>query len=149
MLGVITITGFALDPWGDIVIQKNKIVMISDKALKAQTIRTVLNTNKKEWFLNTDEGITFSNILVKNPDYDAIKAEVVGALNQVDENLMLKSFDYTLSKDRQLDIRFEATDGTEDIVYSTVDLNNIYKSDGTGENDMSEKIAAVNRLVIG
>ena len=149
MLGVITITGFALDPWGDVVIQKNKIVMISDKELKAQTIRTVINTNKKEWFLNTDEGITFSNILVKNPDYDTIKAEIVGALQQVDEDLMLKSFDYTLNKNRELDIRFEATDGTEDILYSTVDLNNVYKSDGTGENDMSEKIAAVNRLVIG
>lgn len=125
LLGVIKIIGFALDSSGDVVFQKNKIVMISDKELTAQTIRTVLNTNKNEWFLNTDEGITFSNILVKNPDYDAIKAEVAEGLKQVNEDFMLKSFDYNLGENRKLDIRFEATDGKEDILYSsdTVNLN--------------------------
>ena len=115
--------GFALDPDGDVVIQKNKIVMINDKNLTAQTIRTILNTNKGEWFLNTEEGINFKNIFVKNPDYDTIKSEVAAGLVQVNEDLMLKSFKCELGKDRKLSLDFEATDGAEDIVYNSDTVN--------------------------
>ena len=90
--------GFALDSNGDIVIQKNKIVMVKDKDLTLQTIRTILSTNKNEWFLNTDEGIDLSKIFVKNPDYDTIKGEVATGLSQIDEDLLIKGFDYSLSK---------------------------------------------------
>lgn len=153
VLGVITIKGFALDAQGDVVIQKHKIVMIEDKALKLQTIRTVLNTNKKEWFMNSDEGINFQNIFVKNPDYDVIKSEIAGGLVQVDENLMLKSFKYELDKERRLKLDFEATDGSEDIIYNsdTVNLDNIYTSDNDNEPepDMTEEIKQTNAVVIG
>lgn len=117
------IIGFALDSSGDVVIQKNRIVTIKDKDLKLQTIRTILNTNKNEWFLNTDEGINFANIFVKDPDFDTIKGEIAQGLSQVDEDLLLKSFDCTLSKDRKLDVKFEASDGTEDIIYNSETVN--------------------------
>ena len=151
VLGVITIKGLALDEQGDVVIQKQKIVMIEDKALKLQTIRTTLNTNKGEWFMNTDEGINFQNIFVKNPDYDVIKSEIADGLVQVDENLMLKSFKYELDKERRLKLDFEATDGSEDIIYNsdTVNLTD-FKSDNNNEpeTDMSEEIKKTNAIVI-
>ncbi len=143
--------GFALDSNGDVVIQKNKIVMIKDKALTLQKIRTILSTNKNEWFLNTDEGINFSNIFVKNPDYDTIKGEIAAGLSQVDEDLLLKSFAYTLGKDRKLDVKFEASDGSEDIIYNSETVN--LESDETAkppkDYDGSELFAAMRMDIDG
>lgn len=57
--------GFMLDEQGDVVIQKGEIQMIHGKELTAQTIKSVLGTQKGEWFLNWDEGINLDNILGK------------------------------------------------------------------------------------
>lgn len=57
--------GFALDAQGDIIIQKGEIQMIYGSELTAQTIKSVLSTQKGEWFLNVDEGINLDNILGK------------------------------------------------------------------------------------
>lgn len=145
--------GFALDSSGDVVVQKNKIVMISDKALTLQTVRTVIGTNKGEWFLNTDEGINFDNMLGKNPDYDAIKGEVAQGLSQVNEDLMLKNFDYSLNENRKLDINFEATDGTEDIIYNSETVNLEFSSDDTAkppvDYDGTELFAAMREDIDG
>lgn len=119
--------GFALDQNGDVVIQNNKIVMVSDNELTRQTMRTVVGTNNGEWFLNTDEGINFKNILVKNPDYDVIKGEVTDGIKQVDKDFVLNSFDYSLDKNRNLKIDFEATNGNNTI--NTQDCNKEYKTD--------------------
>jgi len=45
--------------------RSGKIEMISDTELTAQKVRTVLNTNKGEWFGNLDEGIDLWKILGK------------------------------------------------------------------------------------
>lgn len=50
---------------GDVVIKNGEIQMVSGAELLRQTVETVLNTNKGEWFFDIDEGITFSNILGK------------------------------------------------------------------------------------
>ena len=54
--------GFALDNNGDVIIEKNKIKMIDGVDLINQTVKTVLGTNKTEWFLNVDGGIEFNNL---------------------------------------------------------------------------------------
>lgn len=51
---------------GDVAIENNIVQMTSGAELLRQTVETVLNTNKGEWWLNPDEGINFSNILGKN-----------------------------------------------------------------------------------
>lgn len=63
---MIIIKGFLLDNNGDVVIKDNKISMTEGTDLTAQTVRTVLGTNNGEWFGNSDEGISFRNILGKN-----------------------------------------------------------------------------------
>lgn len=145
--------GFALDHNGDVVIQKNKIVMISDKALTLQTVRSIIGTNKGEWFLNTDEGINFDNLHGKNPDYDAIKGEIAQGLSQVNEDLMLKSFDCSLDENRKLDINFEASDGTEDIIYNSETVNLEFSSDDTAkppvDYDGTELFAAMREDIDG
>ena len=57
--------GFKLNENGDVVIANDEIELISDDELTQQTIKTVLNTNKGEWFANKDEGINFRAILGK------------------------------------------------------------------------------------
>lgn len=69
-------TGFQLKD-GDVVIENNEIQMISDAELIRQTVETVLNTNKGEWFFNADEGINFENILGK-------KKKVKSTINETD-----------------------------------------------------------------
>lgn len=57
--------GFKLDDKGDVVIQNGEIDMVHGAELTMQTIKTVLGTQKGEWFLNWNEGINHDNILGK------------------------------------------------------------------------------------
>ena len=57
--------GFALTDNNDVAIQNNEIQMINGVELTQQTIKTVLQTDKGEWFLNENEGIDFNAILGK------------------------------------------------------------------------------------
>lgn len=102
-------TGFALDENGDILIKDNHIQMISGNELVKQTVQTVIGTNKGEWCLNEDEGITFDNILGKHiPDDEVVKTEIEQGLLQVDEfNITDFSIDFD-SKTRRANISFQA-----------------------------------------
>lgn len=104
---------FMLDENGDIVIRNNDIAMIEGDGLLLQTIKAILLTNKGEWFLNLNEGINRKNIIMKNPEKDLVRNEVLSGLIQVDNSLYLTDFDYELDK-RTMKIRFTAkkADGT-------------------------------------
>lgn len=79
---------FMLNDSGDLVINQ----MVSDNDLLVQKCECVLGTNKKEWFANTSEGITFANILGKNVTDEAIKNEIFQGLLQVDSSFVLTRF---------------------------------------------------------
>ncbi len=101
--------GFALDGNGDIIIEKNKIKMVDGIELTRQTVQTVLGTNKKEWFLNIDEGINFNNLLGKKKDDDIIRNEIIQGLQQVDSSFVLETFNCDFDrKHRKLKIEFSA-----------------------------------------
>ena len=57
--------GLMLDEHGDVVIQNGVVQMVHGSEVTRQTIKTVLGTQKGEWFLNWDEGINHDNILGK------------------------------------------------------------------------------------
>ena len=57
--------GFALNEQGDLLIENGAIQMAHGTELTKQTIKTVLGTQKGEWFLNWDEGINHNEILGK------------------------------------------------------------------------------------
>lgn len=48
---------------GDLVITNNEIELVEGNELTKQTIQSVLSTNKGEWKFDTEEGISFYNIL--------------------------------------------------------------------------------------
>ncbi len=107
--------GFELDENGDVLIKNNQIQMINGDNLLRQTVKSVIGTNKGEWFLNKDEGITFENIRGKYIDEDIIKDEIEQGLSQIDETFSITEFSYEINdKNRKLSISFSAVndDGT-------------------------------------
>ena len=50
---------------GDVIIESGAIRMVQGTELTRQTIKTVLGTQKGEWFLNWEEGINHNEILGK------------------------------------------------------------------------------------
>ncbi len=109
--------GFALDNNGDIIIEKNKIKMIDGVDLINQTVKTVIGTNKTEWFLNIDEGIDFNNLLSKKKDDEIIRNEILQGLQQVDSSFVLETFNCDFnSKHRKLTISFTAKNSSGDLV---------------------------------
>jgi hypothetical protein len=122
--------GFLVDKRGDIVITNGSIELVENKELKAQTLRTVMGTNKGEWFLNEEEGIDFNYMLGKGITEDMQLAQCKDACNQVDPNLAVINFRRDLDKTtRQAEIYFKAQGDNVDI-----DVKQSY-------GDMTETIA--------
>lgn len=100
---------------GDIVIKNGDICFSEGMDLIRQTVESVIGTNKGEWFLNADEGINFKNILIKNPDNDIIRNELINGLRQIDESFIL--IDYKISfVNRTLYINFEAKNNNDETI---------------------------------
>lgn len=101
--------GFKLNENGDIMLNTSgHIEMISGQDLILQNVKIVLGTNKGEWVLNRDEGITFSNILGKGKTEDAIKDEIQRGLIQVDRSFVLTNFELTHLEKRKYKVSFIA-----------------------------------------
>ena len=98
--------GFALDENGDVMISKD-ISLVMGEELVRQTVETLLHTNKKEWSFNPENGIHLSNFITKNPDPDAIRAEIQNGLYQVDSTLVITSFEHH-TQGRTLHLAFTA-----------------------------------------
>lgn len=111
--------GFMVSDDGDVVVAANKLMMVDGDELLRQTVRQVLGTNKQEWFLNTEEGIDFSVMLRKRVDHDEIRAELQAGLRQVDEDLILDEYAFSM-KDRKMNIAFKAKDSNGDTLEGAV-----------------------------
>lgn len=101
-------TGFKLTATHDLLIADGDFVMLSGVDLLIQTVECVVGTNRGEWFLDEDEGITFSVALEKHPDMDMVKSEINDALLKVDEAFVMEDFTYSKAG-RKLQIHFIAS----------------------------------------
>ena len=111
--------GFKINENGDVVIQDDRIVMVSDKDLITQTVRQILKTNLGEWWLNEDEGIDFFCLLCKKPNYDQIEDHIKLGLWQIDETFNLTSFDCSV-ENRKLTVNFTAVNDNGDTIDITL-----------------------------
>ena len=95
---------------GDLVIANNEIELAEGDELTAQTIQSVLSTDKGEWLFDTDEGIEFMNILGKvnvTEDVNVIKSEIEQAIEQVNSTWSLDTLACEYEKStRVLKVRF-------------------------------------------
>ena len=86
---MIIIKGFALDDKGDLIIENGDIQMAHGAELTKQTIKTVLGTQKGEWFLNWDEGINHNEILGKKryaSQNSALDNQYIAEIEQIEQN---------------------------------------------------------------
>lgn len=95
------------------LIENNEIQMVEGDELLRQTVQSIINTNKGEWFTDWDEGIEFSNILGKGVTEEMVMAEIEDGLQQVDETLNITDFSMSL-KGRTLTVKFTCTSEDSD-----------------------------------
>ena len=114
--------GFLLSDTGDIVIKNGNISLVEGDELTAQKVRTVMGTNKGEWFMNKEEGIDFNFMLGKGITDEMRLAQCKDGLGQVDEGLYITEFDVNKdNKTRKATVNFKAqNDNDTVIVYSEV-----------------------------
>ena len=107
---------------GDLSITNNEIDFVFGNELTAQTIQSVLSTNKGENMFDIEEGIDFDNILGKHgmsgdnvTNQNIILNEIEQGIAQVDDTLVLDkaSFDYN-SKKRKLLVKYVAKTRNEE-----------------------------------
>ena len=112
-------TGFKIDDNGDVVIENEKIQIVSDTNLIAQTVRQVLKTNLGEWWLNESEGIDFKALLAKQPNEEQIQDNILLGLRQVDESFRIESFSCD-RQERNLIINFSAENSSGTTINITI-----------------------------
>ena len=100
---------------GDILISRNEIQMVNGNELLRQTVESVLQTNKREWFLNWEEGINFYNILGKRRSDEIIKNEIAKGLLQVDSSFVIEEFNISVNG-REMQIAFTAKNSNGDVI---------------------------------
>ena len=103
------IKGFALDEKGDLIIENNEISIVAGAALTQQKVRTVLQTNQKEWFFDWAQGINFGNLLGKGINEELVRYEIEQGLLQVDDTFEITDFAYEVdSATRKAKLTFSA-----------------------------------------
>jgi len=75
-----------LDETGDLVMVDGDLQLTRDMDEVEQLLRTLLQTNKNEWFLNENEGFDYSVVNgVKQIDEDALYIALNDVAEQIDE----------------------------------------------------------------
>lgn len=110
---MIIIKSFAIDNTGDLLIKNGDIQLVEREELLRQKVKTIIGTNKGEWFNNWSEGIEFSNILGKGVTEEVVQAEIESGLQQVDDKLHISDFSMTLDG-RALTVKFSAVSEDND-----------------------------------
>ena len=102
--------GFLLDKNGDVAMKDGVIQMVSGDELTAQKVKSVLGTNKGEWFLNPEEGIEFFYLLGKGVTEDMARSQIENGIKQVDATLRIDGFDIQFDKvNRVASIKYSAS----------------------------------------
>ncbi|NHN29442.1 DUF2634 domain-containing protein [Paenibacillus agricola] len=95
---------------GDLAIEHGELVMIDGKEELAQCVKNVLGTNKAEWFLNRNLGITFMAFLEKNQNEEEMREQIRQGLFQEPRIKTVDSIAFDFDrKNRTLVVRFTAT----------------------------------------
>lgn len=108
---------FFVNNFGDLELDgQNNIRMIDGKDEKVQAVRLLLQTNKGEWFLNTEHGLGYYEILgQKNPSEELIRSLFQETFNQEPRIEEVLEFSFEIArKQRKLTVCFKLRmDGEE------------------------------------
>lgn len=98
-----------IDQTGDLVVKNGDFFVVEDEDELSQTIKTLLQTNLNEWFLNPEEGLDYSVVFTKKLDEEAIVFAIRECLSQLDEIDRAEDFSFNFnSMERHLEVTFIA-----------------------------------------
>ncbi len=105
----------------DIEIIDNDVSLTTGLDSKRQHLEIRLRTFFTEWFLDTSRGVPyFQDILIKNPNFNAVSAAFKAAILNTSGILELLSFNLEFAAARQLDFSFKCRAEEGDIDFSTI-----------------------------
>ena len=98
-----------LNKHGDIKKANGDFQFVSGKDEVIQQLKQILKTNKGEWFLNNDYGISYENLHQKKINEDLIKDCVRDGISQCSDDITIESIEIGYKKEyRLLYIEFRA-----------------------------------------
>lgn len=98
-----------LDETGDLVFEGNELDLIEGAEELAQCCRIGIGTNKGEWFLDPEIGITFSLFLGKQLSEEEMRDELTEGLLQEERIQSVENIEFTIdTKARKMVVAFEA-----------------------------------------
>ncbi|MED2748412.1 DUF2634 domain-containing protein [Brevibacillus porteri] len=90
----------------------------------AQCAAITLGTNKKEWFLNPEMGITFRKFLGKKLSEEEMREEIRQGLFQEPRIKTVESIEFSMDlKKREMEVRFTATTINGNVINEVVTVN--------------------------
>jgi phage baseplate assembly protein W len=101
---------------GDIVIENGDIVMVEGDEELAQSIQSILQTRKGEFFLEPDHGLSFDNILGKQANQYEARDDIVEAVSQEPRVASVADVvfvDDRKARKRSVGLTIQKEDGTE------------------------------------
>lgn len=134
--------GFLIDEKGDIIIENGNIALVNGNDLIAQTVKTVLSTNKGEWFLNKDEGINHHYVLGKGITEEMLLNQVQDALSQVNDSLHVTNFEVQNDAKKRAAYIFFKAKGDNGI---EINVSHMYGDEAN--NDAAAKLATANKTL--
>lgn len=113
-----------LDADGDLMFEDGELMLVSGDEELAQAVQINLNTNKGEWFLNPEMGLTFKLFSGKNLSEEEMRDDLITTILQepridtVDEITFKPDYD-----SRTLEIRFTATGIDGEVINEVVNVD--------------------------
>lgn len=91
-----------LNKHGDIKKVNGDFQFISGKDEVIQQIKQILKTNKKEWYFNSNYGISYENLRQKKINEDLIKSVIKEGFDQCSEDITIESIEIGFKKSLRL-----------------------------------------------
>lgn len=108
---------------GDLVISQGDLQLVEGNDEIKQCVEVSLGTNRAEWFLNPEIGLSFEHVLGKATD-DQISAEISLAISQEPRINTIEVLEIARdNKRRKLEVYFEGTTVDGDTIEGEVNVN--------------------------
>ena len=91
-----------LNKHGDVKKVNGDFQFISGKDEVIQQIKQILKTNKKEWYFNSNYGISYENLRQKKINEDLIKSVIKEGFDQCSEDITIESIEIGFKKSLRL-----------------------------------------------
>ncbi|MGG1483546.1 DUF2634 domain-containing protein [Peribacillus castrilensis] len=100
---------------GDLVIENGDLIFVKDDEELAQSVESVLQTEKGEFFLEEDHGLIRDNLVGKQANQDEARDDIIEAISQesrVESITEIVFVDDKKTRKRSVKLSIQKVDGT-------------------------------------